>query len=153
MYCIINYGFCGNQYLTYQDNGDDFLILGYKFVNQIESFIQSIMYAHTKDHPVLFKTYDDAIDYISFLKNTSKRFSDYDFGVKYIDISIPKCGGECHKCNKGKSKYNCKHLRNPYQNLCGFRMAKFPDGFSPTKGRLDAPCEKCLNKECNYKIF
>lgn len=56
---------------------------------------------------------------------------------------------ECHKCNK-KHQYHCRHLIFPYQNICGYKMARFSDDFEPLKDRLDAPCEQCLTYGCIY---
>lgn len=149
MYCIIYYGF-GKRYLAYQ-NTDEEVAYGY-YLTDRETFLMNLS-NNSKKHPTLFKTLDELYKFINDLMSKRSGFSKNDFSYEWIDgYLIPKCDMDCWKCNK-KKKSNCKHLRNPYQNYCGFIMAKFKDGFKPDEKRLDAPCEICLTKGCPYNLY
>lgn len=150
MYCIVSYGF-EKKYLAFQ-NTDDEVQFGYYLADR-DTFIMNLS-NNKKDHPTLFKTAEKAEDFIKWISSVrcEYRFSYYNLNYEKIDsYSIPKCDMDCWKCNK-KNKYRCRHLKNPYQNCCGFIMAKFEDDFKPDEKRLDAPCERCLTKGCVYNM-
>lgn len=153
MYCISSNDF-RSRYLAFMDV-DDQIEFGY-FLTDRETFLMNIS-NHSKKHPTIFKTRKQADDFIKWIVSVRGSERTYEFRAgnlkpEWIDsYLIPKCGMECNKCNK-KHKYKCHNLRNPYQNLCGFRMAKFEDGFKPDEKRLDAPCERCLTKNCMFNM-
>lgn len=148
MYCIIGYGF-EKRYLAFQNTGDG-IEYGY-YLTDKETFIMNLS-NNKKDHPILFKTADKAMEFIEKLCSVRKCFSESELSYELVEsYLIPKCDMDCWKCNK-RNKYKCRHLKNPYQNHCGFIMAKFGDGFKPDEKRLDAPCEKCLTKGCIYNM-
>ena len=148
MYCIINWGF-KKQYLAFQNTGEE-IQYGY-YPTDKDTFLMNLG-NNKKEHPILFKTELEAENFIEWLSSVRYRraFIKSELSYEWIDSSdIPKCNMECWKCNK-KKKHACHHLRNPYQNICAFIMARFDDGFKPDPVRLDAPCEKCLTKGCVY---
>lgn len=148
MYCIINYGF-EKRYLAFQ-NTDDEVKYGY-YLTDRETFMMNLS-NNKKNHPTVFKTVDKAMEFIEWLCSVRKCFSEPEFAYEWIEsYMLSKCDMDCFKCNKNH-KYKCRHLRTPYQNHCGFIMAKFDDGFKPDEKRLDAPCEKCLTKGCIYNM-
>lgn len=148
MYCIICYGF-SKQYLAVQNTNREDLLYGY-YLTDKETFIMNLP-NNDKNHPTLFRTEKAADDFIKKLLN--KYYPQFrNLKAEWIDpYLIPKCDMDCLKCNK-KNKFNCRHLSNPYQNYCGWLMAKFEDGFKPDEKRLDAPCEKCLTKGCIFNM-
>lgn len=149
MYCVVYYGSEKKKYLAYQ-NTDEEVAYGY-YLTDKETFIMNLSNNNRK-HPTLFKSIDGVYKFIDDLMSKRTGFSKNDFSYERIDNHlIPKCDMDCWKCNK-KKKNNCKNLRNPYQNHCGFIMAKFEAGFKPDEKRLDAPCEKCLTKGCPYNM-
>lgn len=148
MYCIISYGF-EKKYLAFQNTGDE-IQYGY-YLTDRETFLQNLS-NNKKDHPTVFKTGEQAENFIKWLKRNRDGLSISDLSYEWIeDSAIPSCDMDCWKCNK-KHKFRCRHLRNPYQNHCGFLMAKFERDFEPDSKRLDAPCEKCLTKGCVYNM-
>lgn len=111
-----------------------------------------IMGAHLskRKHRFIFKTAEGArlfakahSDHSLFKHCSPKELSDY---------SLPNCNRECRKCNK-KKKVNCRNLRNPMQNHCGFTMASFPENVVIDPKRLDTSCEKCLTNGCPYNMY
>lgn len=148
MYCVVYYGF-GKKYLAFQ-NTDDEVGYGY-YLTDRETFMMNLS-NNKRNHPTLFKTVDAVYKFIDEFTSKRKGFCKNNFSYEWVDSNfIPKCDMDCWKCNK-KKKYTCKHLRNPYQNHCGFIMAKFEEEFKPNEKRLDAPCEKCLTKGCPYNM-
>lgn len=148
MYCIISYGF-DKKYLAFQNTGDE-VQYGY-YLTDKDTFMMNLS-NNKKDHPTLFKTAEKAEDFIKWLSSVHGGFSHSDLDYERVEsYMIPKCDMDCWKCNK-KNKSKCRHLKNPYQNHCGFIMAKFEDDFKPDGKRLDAPCEKCLTKGCIYNM-
>lgn len=149
MYCIIYYGYGNKRYLAFQDT-DTETVYGY-YLTDKETFVMNLE-NNKKNHPTLFKSEDMAMQFIKQFVSKRTGFPMSEFSYEYIDsYYIPKCDMDCWKCNK-KNKSKCSHLKTPYQNYCGFIMAKFEDGFKPNKKRLDAPCEKCLTKGCPYNM-
>lgn len=154
MYCISSNDF-HSRYLAFQQETDREIEYGY-FLTDLETFLMNLS-NHSQKHPTVFKTEKQAKDMIKRIVSVrgSGIYSGLTVGnlkPEWIDsYLIPKCGMECGKCNK-KNKYKCRNLRNPYQNYCGFCMAKFKEGFKPDEKRLDAPCEKCLTKGCIYNM-
>ena len=149
MYCIVYYGFGDKEYLAYQNTNDE-IAYGY-YTTDRDTFLMNLS-NNKKDHPTLFKTEDDVFKFIDWLTSNRKLFHKDNFSYEPVyDTHRPKCDMECFKCNK-KKKVMCKNLRNPYQNTCGFIMAKFEDGFKLDEHRLDAPCERCLTKGCPYNM-
>lgn len=150
MYCITSLD-CefDKKYLAFQ-NTDDEIRYGY-YLTDKETFMMNLS-NNKKEHPTIFKTEEQVVKFIKWLELARNGFAFTGLSYEWIDDGvIPTCDMNCQKCNK-KKKYSCKHLRNPYQNYCGFHMAKFEDGFSPDEKRLDAPCEKCLTKGCAYNM-
>lgn len=148
MYCIIGCGF-EKKYLAFQNTGDE-IRYGY-YLTDKGTFLQNLS-NNRKGHPTVFKTEEQAEKFIKWLKSNRDGLSISDLSCEWIeDSTIPSCDMDCWKCNK-RHKFRCRHLRNPYQNHCGFIMAKFDKGFEPDSKRLDAPCEKCLIKGCIYNM-
>lgn len=153
MYCIIQHDEFDyhKSYMIYQNRGgglDDY------FFADKETFLLNVCH-QDKNYPTLFKTEADADKFMSIMI-----MNDDIWGIRAIYMSyewvdsqeIPyckNCNMDCWKCNK-RNIYHCKKLRNPYQNICGFMMAKFEDGFTKPEGRLDAPCEQCLTFDCHF---
>lgn len=153
MYCIIYRSYFGDvKYLSFF-NVDEEIKYGY-FLTDKNTFMMNLS-NNKKEHPTLFKTAEEAEEFIRYLRSVRSSFSCLHLDYARFHESLPTCDMECFKCNK-KHKFNCKHLRNPYQNLCGFIMARFDDNFKPEAGRLDAPCDACLTRGCifnqNYNI-
>lgn len=146
------------KWLGYQDTGNNEGIpVIYNYIPMDwEGYISNIANS-SKEHPTYFKTKKDAEDFIQQLKQyddtyISKISNQYTTlrVESAMDFNFPKCGLECWKCNK-KNKYSCKKLSNKYQNICGFIMAKFDNNtVNLNPKRLDAPCEQCINKSCQF---
>lgn len=148
MYCIIRRGM-DKQYIAFQDTGYG-IQNGYFFTGK-ETFLMNLP-NNKADHPTVFKTRDEAVSFIGWLRSSRHCFSGTEFSLEWIENDmLPKCDMDCFKCNK-RNKHRCRNLRNPYQNHCGFIMAKFDDDFVPDKKRLDAHCEKCLTTGCRYNM-
>lgn len=142
-------GSFGNRIEKFQNTGDE---VQYEYyLTDKDTFMMNLS-NNKKEHPTLFKTTEKAKDFIKWLSSVHGGFSHFDLYYERVEsYMILKCDMDCWKCNK-KNKSKCRHLKNPYQNHCGFIMAKFEDGFKPDGKRLDAPCEKCLTKGCIYNM-
>ena len=149
MYCIIKHEYEHKMYLAFQNTGEG-IEYGYYFTDK-ETFLSNLS-NNKRKHPTLFKTMKDAITFTRWITSVRTGYSYYEFGFERIDSRLlSTCDMDCFACNK-KYKYKCHHLRNPYQNYCGFIMARFSDEFEPDKNRLDAPCESCLTRGCPYNM-